>query len=250
MDEKMKNHLIWRNPTVKRKTANYICRYCKINLLKSQKDFWRRKEGVPSRSKATVVEWDDIRQAPVFKNGIIARKQDEKRTPEGCYKKKEKPRDKRITDERKKKELMQCIVENREENIMMYKTKKMGFGVKAMKKITKDSFVATYVGERISKAEAAEREVSYAANGKGCYVYHFRWNEKVMCIDATDDDENKTLGRLINHSKLKPNLYANIETINSKPYIFFKAKRDIRPHTQLLYDYNDEESGLLFMSTT
>lgn len=144
-----------------------------------------------------------------------------------------------------KTELDTFIKENNEYGLKSYTTKSMGEGVKTTKKFIKEEIICTYVGEVITSKEAVAREVRYAAQKKGCYCYFFRWQDQVMCIDSTED--NKTLGRLINHSVTKDNVYTKVTTIDEKPYLYFVAKKNIRPHAQLLYNYNDAKCDLPWM---
>ena len=93
------------------------------------------------------------------------------------------------------------------------------------------------------KDEAAIKELEYESLGENkCYTHYFHWNEKVYCYDATDDDG--TYGRLINHSKLNPNIISKVEVIHGIPYVYFKALDFIPSGTQLLYDYGDRKAKL------
>ena len=216
--------------------------------MKCKKKYYNRKPGVPPKSYYTAVEWDRIRHCPVYKNGIPYRKKnDPRRTSDGCFKsqKKHTKRSERKSEGILKKERHLQIKENREYKIKEMKTKNIGRGVKTIKKIVKDEIICTYVGELIDKKEAKKRDLKYEEEEKGSYIYYFRWNDTIRCIDATE--ENNTLGRLINHSKTKANIYTKLETIEGVPYLYFLAKEDIRPNTQILYDYNDPKSGLAWM---
>jgi len=66
---------------------------------------------------------------------------------------------------------------------------------------------------------------------------------KFQSIDATE--ESAHLGRLINHSKLNPNLRVQIITVEERPRLVFVAKRDIAENEELLFDYNDRRKHII-----
>ena len=51
--------------------------------------------------------------------------------------------------------------------------------------------------------------------------------------------DNGRFGRLVNHSKLRPNLKPIKHVYNNKPRIMFKAIREIEVGSELLYDYGE-----------
>ena len=51
--------------------------------------------------------------------------------------------------------------------------------------------------------------------------------------------DNGRFGRLVNHSKLRPNLKPIKHVYNNKPRIMFKAIRQIEVGSELLYDYGE-----------
>ena len=69
--------------------------------------------------------------------------------------------------------------------------------------------------------------------------FHF-----IFSIDATD--ETGRYGRLVNHSRLAPNLMTKV-ILNGKspPRLVLVAKQDIEPGTELLYDYGDHSKESL-----
>ena len=57
-------------------------------------------------------------------------------------------------------------------------------------------------------------------------------------MDATK--ESGGYGRIINHSRKKPNCMPKVMTDDKgKPRLVFLAKKDIPQNTELLFDYND-----------
>ena len=115
--------------------------------------------------------------------------------------------------------------------------------------ITKEAFekgdvVLEYVGELIDLKEAKKRELVYDINNlKVGYMYFFRYFDKTYCIDASV--ETCRFGRLINHSRLNPNLKPKIVTVSAYPRLIFIAKHDIVPGTELLYDYAEKRKEVI-----
>ena len=62
-------------------------------------------------------------------------------------------------------------------------------------------------------------------------------------IDATA--ESGRLGRLVNHSRVKPNLQTKVVIVNDIPRLILVAKKEIEPGTELLYDYGDRSKESL-----
>ena len=59
----------------------------------------------------------------------------------------------------------------------------------------------------------------------------------IFSVDATAEDG--TIGRLVNHSRQKPNLKSRLIDVDGEPYIVLISTRDIVPNDELLYDYGD-----------
>lgn len=63
-----------------------------------------------------------------------------------------------------------------------------GRGVYTTKKFFRNDYIVEYAGELLTQAEAKHRENIYGRNHNiGCYMYYFKWGEKVFCIDATEE---------------------------------------------------------------
>ena len=126
----------------------------------------------------------------------------------------------------------------------------IGRGIQTTKPFSKSEYVCTYQGDLIDRFEAEHREIEYAkeAEAKGekgddkCFTHYFRWNEAVWCYDGTED--KGTYGRLINHSRLHPNIIPKVEVIDDIPYIWFKSINGINAGVELRYDYGDRKSQL------
>lgn len=109
--------------------------------------------------------------------------------------------------------------------------------------IKKDDVVIEYVGEIVTTtSEMKKREISYAKNNLGCYILEFSFKGKKAYIDATEETIHKA--RLMNHSN-DANLMPFKRIINDRPQIFFKAKVDINPNTELVWDYGDRRRAVV-----
>jgi hypothetical protein len=100
--------------------------------------------------------------------------------------------------------------------------------------------------------EARKRSRTYKEE-LGSYFFYFRHNGKnlwfaqfdacilwlyiVVLIIATEDDG--TFGRLINHSKLHPNVVVKVVASNTRPYLCIFAATNIGIGQELLYDYGE-----------
>jgi histone-lysine N-methyltransferase SETD8 len=63
-----------------------------------------------------------------------------------------------------------------------------GRGVYTTKKFFRNDYIVEYAGELLTQAEAKHRENLYGHNHNiGCYMYYFKWGEKVFCVDATEE---------------------------------------------------------------
>ncbi len=63
-----------------------------------------------------------------------------------------------------------------------------GRGVFTTKKFYRNDYIVEYAGELLTQNEAKYRENLYGRNHKiGCYMYYFKWGEKVFCVDATEE---------------------------------------------------------------
>ena len=62
-------------------------------------------------------------------------------------------------------------------------------------------------------------------------------------IDATK--ETGRLGRLVNHSRVTPNLQTKVIVFRETPRLILIAKRDLKAGEELLYDYGDRSKQSL-----
>ena len=65
----------------------------------------------------------------------------------------------------------------------------------------------------------------------------------LFSIDATK--ETKYLGRLVNHSRKRPNMKVKRLEVDGRPRIFFVAIENIRAGEELLYDYGETDKDII-----
>ncbi|KAL8275723.1 hypothetical protein Esti_000286 [Eimeria stiedai] len=101
-----------------------------------------------------------------------------------------------------------CLQQNYHANVKLCKLPDKGRAVLAGDLIHKDDFVLEYKGELCSEREARERDIRYdrAKSSKGSFMFYFRYKDRQMSIDATDERLEFGPARLINHSRRNPNL--------------------------------------------
>jgi histone-lysine N-methyltransferase SETD8 len=115
-----------------------------------------------------------------------------------------------------------------------------GRGVRTTRKFEKGEFIMEYKGELISSKEAKQRE-SKKKNNKHKpspeYMFYFKHSDVKLCIDATKED--RSFGRLLNHSRRCANCHAKLLAVGGVPRLLILASRDIKPGEELLIDYGD-----------
>ncbi|XP_077404838.1 histone-lysine N-methyltransferase EHMT2 [Vanacampus margaritifer] len=117
--------------------------------------------------------------------------------------------------------------------LQLYRTAKMGWGVRALQDIPQGSFICEYVGELISDAEADVRE-------DDSYLFDLDNKDgEVYCIDAR---YYGNISRFINHL-CDPNLIpVRVFMLHQDlrfPRIAFFSSRDILSGQELGFDYGD-----------
>ncbi|XP_063794204.1 histone-lysine N-methyltransferase EHMT2 isoform X2 [Pseudophryne corroboree] len=117
--------------------------------------------------------------------------------------------------------------------LQLYRTAKMGWGVRALQAISQGTFICEYVGELISDAEADVRE-------DDSYLFDLDNKDgEVYCIDAR---YYGNVSRFINHL-CEPNLIPVRVFMSHQdlrfPRIAFFSGRDIRAGEELGFDYGD-----------
>lgn len=117
------------------------------------------------------------------------------------------------------------------------------FGVFAKRRIQKGSFICEYAGDLIDRREAERRDIIYELKSKGSYMFYFNWNNRCYCLDATEPTNR--LGRLVNHSRKRPNCKMEIFSHDNKPYLILTAIKDIEKNEELLYDYGERNKDVI-----
>ncbi|XP_019726342.1 histone-lysine N-methyltransferase EHMT2 [Hippocampus comes] len=117
--------------------------------------------------------------------------------------------------------------------LQLYRTEKMGWGVRALQDIPQGSFICEYVGELISDAEADVRE-------DDSYLFDLDNKDgEVYCIDAR---YYGNISRFVNHL-CDPNLIpVRVFMLHQDlrfPRIAFFSSRDILSGQELGFDYGD-----------
>ncbi|XP_038123686.1 histone-lysine N-methyltransferase EHMT1a isoform X4 [Cyprinodon tularosa] len=117
--------------------------------------------------------------------------------------------------------------------LQLYKTEKMGWGVRALQDIPQGKFICEYIGEIISNTEADKRE-----NDSFLFTLDNKVGEP-FCLDA---NLFGNIGRFINHL-CEPNLIAvRVFTIHQDlrfPRIAFFSSKPIKAGEQIGIDYGD-----------
>ncbi|KAK5870527.1 hypothetical protein PBY51_003468 [Eleginops maclovinus] len=117
--------------------------------------------------------------------------------------------------------------------LQLFRTQRMGWGVRAMQDIPQGTFVCEYVGEIITDAEADKREND---------SFLFTLDNKVGDVHCIDARLFGNIGRFINHL-CEPNLLAvRVFTMHQDlrfPRIAFFSSCSIKAGEQIGFDYGD-----------
>ncbi|KAM6493353.1 histone methyltransferase [Amanita muscaria] len=122
-------------------------------------------------------------------------------------------------------------------DIQIISTEKKGYGLRAEKYLPKDAFVYEYVGDVVTNPSFKKRMRVYAE--EGIEHFYFMMLQKDEFIDAT---KNGGIGRFANHS-CNPNCYVAKWTIGDHVRMGIFAKRNIRMHEEITFNYNVDRYG-------
>ncbi|XP_033121220.1 uncharacterized protein LOC117120307 isoform X2 [Anneissia japonica] len=119
-------------------------------------------------------------------------------------------------------------------HLQLFRTNQMGWGLRALQKIPKGTFVCEYAGELISDAEADRRQ-------DDSYLFDLDNREgDVYCIDAR---YYGNISRFINHL-CEPNIVPVRIFVDHHdlrfPRIVFFTSRDVNAYEELGFDYGDK----------
>uniref|UniRef100_A0A5K4EEB8 [histone H4]-lysine(20) N-methyltransferase n=1 Tax=Schistosoma mansoni TaxID=6183 RepID=A0A5K4EEB8_SCHMA len=139
---------------------------------------------------------------------------------------------------------LNALKNNIETGMKIIQTEEKGRGIIATRTFYEGEFVVEYAGDLISEKLAKQREAVYKQNPEiGSYMFFFVHAGQRYCVDATK--ETPRLGRLINHSRLKPNCIVKVIPIDGIPRLALFARKSISPGEELLYDYGDRDKETL-----
>ncbi|CAH8537936.1 unnamed protein product [Heterobilharzia americana] len=137
-----------------------------------------------------------------------------------------------------------ALKNNIETGMKIIQTEEKGRGIIATRSFHEGEFVVEYAGDLISEKIAKQREIEYKRDPSiGSYMFFFVHLGQKYCVDATK--ETPRLGRLINHSRLKPNCIVKVIPVDGIPRLALFARKPISPGEELLYDYGDRDKESL-----
>ncbi|KAI4307227.1 hypothetical protein L6164_030437 [Bauhinia variegata] len=113
-----------------------------------------------------------------------------------------------------------------------FKCGKKGYGLKAIKPISKGQFLTEYVGEVLDNLAYENRQREYALKGHRHFYFMTLDNSEVIDASAKGN-----LGRFINHS-CDPNCRTEKWMVNGEICIGLFALRDIKQDEEVTFDYN------------
>lgn len=122
----------------------------------------------------------------------------------------------------------------------------IGRGIRTTQHFKQGEYLLRYFGELITMEELIRRE-RVGPVRKHFYRYKFYLHHKPYVLDATREDN--TLGRLINHSKKKPNVRPKPFDIAGIPSVVFVAQTDLAPGVELRYDYGERDPEVIKENT-
>ncbi|CAH8850417.1 unnamed protein product [Trichobilharzia szidati] len=137
-----------------------------------------------------------------------------------------------------------ALKNNIEAGMKIIHTEDKGRGIIATRPFSEGEFVVEYAGDLIPEKLAKQREAEYKRDPNiGSYMFFFVHAGQRYCVDATK--ETPRLGRLINHSRLKPNCVVKVIPVDGIPRLALFARKPISPGEELLYDYGDRDKESL-----
>ncbi|XP_006455768.1 hypothetical protein AGABI2DRAFT_76781 [Agaricus bisporus var. bisporus H97] len=116
-------------------------------------------------------------------------------------------------------------------------TEKKGYGLRAEEDLPKDAFIYEYVGDVVNPISFKKRMREYGQ--EGIRHFYFMMLQKDEFIDAT---KNGGIGRFANHS-CNPNCYVAKWTVGDKVRMGIFAKRTVKKHEELTFNYNVDRYG-------
>ena len=142
-----------------------------------------------------------------------------------------------ILKKRKEDEVERRLRQKCDEGLEVVSLQSKGKAVLAVRNFEAGSYVAEYSGKMLTRKVAKQVEAGYMMDPKiGSYIFEFQLGGKWFHLDATQDDGG--LGRLINHSRISPNLLPKLVLVDSSPRLYFEALRDITAGQELVKSWS------------
>ncbi|XP_063048676.1 uncharacterized protein LOC134442436, partial [Engraulis encrasicolus] len=113
-----------------------------------------------------------------------------------------------------------------------------GRGIFATVPFEKGNFLLEYRGDFITIEECQRRQRFYHDNRK-VFMFEFRFDGKIWCIDAATEDGS--FGRLVNDDHINSNAKIKCLNLQGKPHLCLFATRDIRSGEEITYNYGDSD---------
>lgn len=154
-----------------------------------------------------------------------------------------RPKPLRVRSKNKQKEQLDRnidrIVNNLQSGLELVQLPEKGRGVAAVQWFEAGDVVLNYCGEILSHKRGLKREKRLdRKDSSDSFLFFFSCDTTRYCLDATLEDGK--YGRLVNHSRLRPNCKARTLKLNGKPAVVLFAIRDIAPGEEILYDYGEK----------
>lgn len=138
---------------------------------------------------------------------------------------------------------MERLESRSQEGLSMDYSKSKGWAIRATRKFLKDDVVLRYCGNLVTAAKGYEIEEKLRqAEIADSYLFFFKHDSREMCLDATKDDG--LYGRLVNHSRIRPNCKAAGFMVGRETAVGIVAIRDIVAGEEILYDYGDTRNSV------
>ena len=149
----------------------------------------------------------------------------------------------RLTRSTSATETRDCAIcgKNYDEHLEVKETN-IGRSIFAAQQFGKGTIVCEYQGTFVPAANLKDKTLE-AERIANCFLFEFVFEGHMCAIDAFP--ENKTKGRLINHSKRGANVAPFLHIHEDIPRIFFKAIREINRGEEIFYDYKDKQKSSL-----
>ena len=127
----------------------------------------------------------------------------------------------------------------------VYRTHTMGWGLRACSDLPAGTFVCSYIGEIIGKAEATRRYAEQALEKRPNYIYAVKEHTADgVLVTRIDPQYTGNVARFINHS-CEPNLRPQLVRWCYVPAVAFFTLRPIPAREPLTFSYGDapEQTG-------